>query len=253
VKMLPPLMPSTPNTSRLPGFYQLPIEERHSTLTGNGWLTPDEILALSGERSLTLDQADHMIENVIGMFSLPLGVALNFLVNGREVLVPMAVEEPSIVAGASYMAKLARVGGGFTAHTTEPHMIGQIQVLDIPEIYTARLTLLENKTRLQAELADLDPILERFGGGLRDIEVCLIEESPIGSFLVVHLIYDVRDAMGANAVNTACEHITPLIEEITGGRVHLPPAEAARGCIRSRSPSASRWCRSTTSRWSTTR
>jgi hydroxymethylglutaryl-CoA reductase len=133
----------------------------------------------------------------------------------------MVVEEPSIVASASFMAKLARAGGGFTAHTTDPHMIGQIQILDVPELHTARLQLLENKARLQAELSGLDPILERFGGGLRDIEVRLIEDSPIGGFLVMHLIYDVRDAMGANAINTACEHLTPLIEQITGGRVHL--------------------------------
>ena len=224
-------MPPNLLYSRLPGFYQLPISERHAALAGRtlsegqteveGWLTPDEILALSGERGLTPEQADHMIENVIGTFSLPLGLALNFVINGREVLVPMAVEEPSIVAGASYMAKLTRAGGGFTAHTTEPYMIGQIQILDLPELHTARLQLLENKPRLQAELAGLDPILERFGGGLRDIEVRLIEDSPIGGFLVMHLIYDVRDAMGANAINTACEHIAPVIEAITGGRVHL--------------------------------
>lgn len=220
-----------PPTSRLPGFYQLPIADRHTALAGHtlsggssaveGFLTPDELLALSGERGLTPEQADHMIENVIGTFSLPLGLALNFQVNGREVLIPMAVEEPSIVAGASFMAKLARAGGGFTAHTTDPHMIGQIQILDVPELHTARLQLLENKPSLQAELAGLDPILERFGGGLRDIEVRLIEDSPIGGFLVMHLIYDVRDAMGANAINTACEHLTPVIEQITGGRVHL--------------------------------
>lgn len=209
----------TPSSSRFPGFYQLPLAERRQALAG--WLTPDEILALSGERGLAPDQADHMIENVIGTFSLPLGLALNFQVNGRDVLVPMAVEEPSIVAGASFMAKLARAGGGFTAHTTEPHMIGQIQILDLPEPHTARLQLLENKARLQDELAGLDPILERFGGGLRDIEVRLIEDSAIGDFLVMHLIYDVRDAMGANAVNTACEHLAPVIEDLTGGRVHL--------------------------------
>ncbi len=207
--------------SRIPGFYQLPIDQRHAILTQKGWLTPDEIATLTGETGLIPSQADHMIENVIGTFALPLGVALNFVINGREVLVPMAVEEPSVVAGASFMAKLARAGGGFTAHTSEPHMIGQIQILDLPEPHTARLQLLENKARLMAELEGLDPVLERFGGGPRDIEVRLIADSPIGSFLVVHLIYDVRDAMGANAVNTACEHLAPVIEEITRGRVHL--------------------------------
>ncbi|MFQ5616166.1 MAG: hydroxymethylglutaryl-CoA reductase, degradative [Anaerolineales bacterium] len=203
----------------MPGFYRIPIEERHRTLAG--WLTPKEIAALSGDPGLIPAQADHIIENVIGTFALPLGLALNFVVNRRDILVPMVVEEPSIVAGASFMAKLARLGGGFTAHTTAPEMIGQIQILDLPELHTARFALLENKTRLMAELAGLDPVLEHFGGGLRDIEVRVIDPSPIGPFLVLHLIYDVRDAMGANAINTACEHLTPVVEEITGGRVHL--------------------------------
>jgi len=162
-----------------------------------------------------------MIENVIGVFGLPIGIALNFIVNGREVLVPMVVEEPSIVAGASFMAKLARAGGGFTAHTTSPEMIGQIQLLDVPDVPTARLALLEQKNALLAEAADIDPVLKRLGGGPRDLEVRIIEQSPIGTFLVLHLIYDVRDAMGANAVNTACERLAPRVEAITGGRVHL--------------------------------
>jgi len=207
--------------SRFLGFYKISIDERRETLVQSSWLTWNELSALTGESGLTSDQADHMIENVIGTFALPVGLALNFVVNGRDVLVPMAVEEPSVVAGASFMAKLARAGGGFTAHTTPPEMIGQIQILDLPEPHTARLALLENKARLHDELAGMDPILERFGGGLRDIEVRSIEDSPIGPFLVLHLIYDVRDAMGANAVNTACERLTPLVEEITGGRVHL--------------------------------
>lgn len=212
-------MSTDPKHSRIPGFYRIPIEERHRTLAG--WLTPKEIAALSGDPGLIPAQADHIIENVIGTFALPLGLALNFVVNRRDILVPMVVEEPSIVAGASFMAKLARLGGGFTAHTTAPEMIGQIQILDLPELHTARFALLENKTRLMAELAGLDPVLEHFGGGLRDIEVRVIDPSPIGPFLVLHLIYDVRDAMGANAINTACEHLTPVVEEITGGRVHL--------------------------------
>jgi hydroxymethylglutaryl-CoA reductase len=133
----------------------------------------------------------------------------------------MAIEEPSVVAGASFMAKLARAGGGFKAHTTPPEMIGQMQLLDVPNLQAARLTILEEKKSLLAEAAEIDPVLKRLGGGPRDLEVRLIEKSPIGPFLVVHLIYDVRDAMGANAVNTAAERLAPLLESMTGGRVHL--------------------------------
>jgi hydroxymethylglutaryl-CoA reductase len=162
-----------------------------------------------------------MIENVIGLYSLPLGIALNFQVNGREVLVPMTLEEPSVVAGASFMAKLARAGGGFTVTTTEPLMIGQMQVIQPGNLEEARFKLYEHKAELLAEADSIDPILKKFGGGARDLEVRVIEDSPIGGFLVVHLIYDVRDAMGANAVNTACERLAPRVEAITRGKVHL--------------------------------
>lgn len=208
-------------TSRISGFYDRSIEQRQQELVAGGWLDQAALDALSGQSGLTNEKADHMIENVIGTFSLPVGVALNFMVNGRDVLVPMVVEEPSIVAGASFMAKLVRAGGGFFAHTTEPYMIGQIQVLDCPDLPTARTRVLENKPQLLEAAQGMDPMLERFGGGLRDVEARTIEDSPIGPFLVVHLVYDVRDAMGANAVNTACERLSPMIEELTGGRVHL--------------------------------
>ena len=156
-----------------------------------------------------------------GLLALPLGVAANFVVNGREVLVPMAIEEPSVVAGASFMAKLARAGGGFVAHVTPPEMIGQMQILDVADLAAARLRLLEHKAELLEQANRLDPVLINAGGGARDLEVRLIEQSPIGAFLVAHLIYDTRDAMGANAVNTACENLAPAVEQITGGRVHL--------------------------------
>ncbi len=205
--------------SRLPGFYNLSLEERLKRLSDR--LAPEDVAALSGQAGLSAEQADQMIENVIGVFALPLGIALNFVVNGRERLVPMAIEEPSVVAGASFMAKLARAGGGFSAHTTPPEMIGQIQVLELPDLATARHALLENKAHLLAEAAKIDPVLQNLGGGPRDLEVREMPESPIGPFLVLHLIYDVRDAMGANAVNTACERLAPLVESLTGGRVHL--------------------------------
>ena len=208
-------------SSRLPGFYNLSLEARRAEILRQGGLTQEELSAMTGETGLNADQAAHMIENVIGVHSLPLGIALNFIVNDRQVLVPMAIEEPSVVAGASFMAKLAREGGGFTTHTTEPEMIGQMQVLEVVDLEIAKQSLLDQKEHLLAEAAQVDPLLQKLGGGPRDLEVRLIEESPIGSFLVLHLIYDVRDAMGANAVNTATERLAPLVESITGGRVHL--------------------------------
>ena len=206
--------------SRISGFYNMTLEERRAKLAAASNHTPENLLPFTNG-GLSPEAADHMIENVIGLYSLPLGIALNFQVNGKDVLVPMTLEEPSVVAGASFMAKLARAGGGFQAKTTEPHMIGQMQVLDLPNVHLAQLSLLEHKEELLAEADAVDPVLKQFGGGARNLEARVINDSPIGPFLVVHLIYDVRDAMGANAVNTACERLAPHIEAITGGRVHL--------------------------------
>ena len=208
-------------TSRLPGFYNLTLEERRKRLESMGLLSAEEFAALFGDSGLSAEQADHMIENVVGTFALPLGIALNFVVNGREVLVPMAIEEPSVVAAASYMAKLARAGGGFAAHATKPQMIGQMQVLNVPNPHLARLRVLEAKQELLEAADAVDPILKKLGGGARDLEVRVLSHLAIGEFLVVHLIYDVRDAMGANAVNTACEKLAPRVEALTGGHVHL--------------------------------
>ena len=207
--------------SRIPGFYNLSIEERRTEIIQNSGLSGSVLAALFGERVLSVDDADHMIENVVGTFNLPLGIALNFIVNQRDVLVPMVVEEPSIVAGASYMAKLARDGGGFFAESTEPEMIGQIQIVNLPDIDEAADAILREKERLLAEATELDPVLKKLGGGGRDLEVRKLTNTNGNPFLVVHLIYDVRDAMGANAVNTACEYLAPLLEEISGGTVYL--------------------------------
>ncbi len=206
--------------SRLSGFYNLSIDRRRARLAESADI-PGDLLAAYDLGGLSTDAADHMIENVVGTFALPIGVALNFQVNGRDVLVPMAIEEPSVVAGASFMAKLARAGGGFVASTDEPLMIGQMQVLGLADLEAARAAVLKHKDELLAEADDVDPVLKRFGGGARDLEVRIIQDSPIGAFLVLHLIYDVRDAMGANAINTACEKLAPRVEAITGGRVHL--------------------------------
>jgi len=207
-------------TSRIVGFYNLPLGQRLKKLAEASGLTTEEIIAFQVS-GLTMAQADHMVENAIGTFALPLGIGLNFIVNGRELLIPMAIEEPSVIAGASFMAKLVRAGGGFNTTTTEPEMIGQMQVLDIQDLFSASVKLLEQKPQLLAEANTIDPVLMKSGGGARDLEIRIIEDSPIGPFLVVHLIYDVRDAMGANAVNTACEKLAPRVEQITGGRVHL--------------------------------
>ena len=209
------------HTSRLPGFYDQSLPDRGRTIGAWAGLSPAVLAALDGSGGLTAAQADHMIENVVGLHALPLGVAANFVVNGREVLVPMAIEEPSVVAGASFMAKLARAGGGFVAHVSASEMIGQMQILDVVDLPGARLRLLERKAELLEQANRLDPVLIKAGGGARDLEVRLFEQSPIGPFLVAHLIYDTRDAMGANAVNTACENLAPAVEQITGGRVHL--------------------------------
>ncbi len=207
-------------SSRISGFYNLSLSERLAQAAAAADQT-HESLAPWTNGGLSPEAADHMIENVIGLHSLPIGLGLNFIVNGREVLVPMAVEEPSVVAGASFMAKLARAGGGFSATTSDPLMIGQMQVINLVNLEEAKFKIYEKKAELLAEADSIDPILKKFGGGARDLEVRVIEDSAIGGFLVIHLIYDVRDAMGANAVNTACERLAPRVEAITGGKVHL--------------------------------
>jgi hydroxymethylglutaryl-CoA reductase len=206
--------------SRISGFYNLTLEERRAKLLDSSLLSPEDLLPFT-TGGLSAETADHMIENVVGMYSLPIGIGLNFMINGRDVLVPFVVEEPSIVAGVSFMAKLARAGGGFTATTTESLMIGQMQLINVVNMDEARLKLYEHKAELLENADRPESTLKKMGGGAKDLEVRLIEDSPIGPFLVVHLIYDVKDAMGANAVNTACERLAPQIEAITGGKVHL--------------------------------
>ena len=206
--------------SQISGLYKLSIEERLAVLQDRAQLDPEDV-ALLRDASLGLGRADQMIENVVGVHELPLGIATNFLVNGRDVLVPMVIEEPSVVAGASLAAKLVRAGGGFSAHATEPVMIGQMQVLDVNDPWSARFALLDQRERLLSAASEVDPVIVELGGGARDLQVRVFENSPVGAMLVVHILYDCRDAMGANAVNTAAERLTPLVEEITGGRVLL--------------------------------
>jgi len=172
------------------------------------------------ERGLLLDQAEKMVENVIGMFQVPLGIATNFMIDGQEVLIPMATEEPSVIAAASNGARMARGGGGFLTSSTGPVMRAQIQATGIDDPFAARQAILLRKDELMAMANELDPMLIKYGGGVKDIEVYVID-SRLGPMLVTHLIVDCRDAMGANAVNTMAESLAPRIEQITGGRVYL--------------------------------
>jgi hydroxymethylglutaryl-CoA reductase len=214
------MMTST-QSSRLPGFYKLTIAERLERAAAVAGLDAKTKAAFERLGGLEADQADHMVENVIGVFGLPLGVATNFLINDREILVPMAIEEPSVIAGASFMAKLAREGGGFHAETTEPLMIGQIQIMDVPDLEAAKTKILEHRDEILAEVDRVDPMILSLGGGARDLEIRILTETPAGPMLIVHLIYDTRDAMGANAINTAAERISPMLESLSQGRVHL--------------------------------
>jgi len=207
-------------TSRLAGFYKLSLERRAEIIAGWADLTPAEKATLM-EGNLTLEQANHMIENVVGTFTLPLGIAVNFQINGRDYLIPMAVEEPSVVAAISHAAKLIRAGGGFQAEMTDPVMIGQIQVLDLPDLDAAIAVLEENREALLEQANCCDDLMLRLGGGARDVQFRPFPESPAGPMLIVHLLYDVRDAMGANTINTAVEAMAPLIADLTGGRTNL--------------------------------
>ncbi|MGB4595382.1 MAG: hydroxymethylglutaryl-CoA reductase, degradative [Anaerolineaceae bacterium] len=211
----------TENTTLIKKFYEMSIAERQQVLIDSGNVSQQAAQTWSQAGGLDEVIADHMIENVVGIYSLPIGVAQNFIVNGRPVLVPMVVEEPSVVAGASFMAKLAQKGGGFSASLTSSEMIGQMQLLDLPDLPKARRLLRAHKKQLLGRLAGFDPDLAKYGGGPRDLIVRTIKNSAIGDFLVIHLIIDVRDAMGANAINSATEALAKPIEELTGGKVHL--------------------------------
>ena len=205
-------------SSRLTGFYDLDLEQRRALLTKQTGL---DLSALFGPGGLTPNQADAMIENVVGVFGLPLGIAANFLVNEREVLVPMAIEEPSVVAGASHMARLVRDSGGFQAKADPSHMIGQIQLLDLTDLAAAESALLAAESEILGTANAASARMVELGGGARGVELRRLENAPGSPMLVVHLIYDTVDSMGANTINTVLESVAPLTEAITGGRAHL--------------------------------
>jgi hydroxymethylglutaryl-CoA reductase len=207
-------------TSQISGFYKLSPKERLEKVKEFCELTDEEIVALEKTGSLDLEQADRMIENVVGTFELPVGIAVNFVINGKDYLIPMAIEEPSVVAAASNAAKMARQKGGFQTSNTGPIMIGQIQLTNVKDPYGAKMTILANKEEILKIANEQDPVLVKFGGGAKDLEVRVVETAS-GLMVVNHLLVDCRDAMGANAVNTMAEAVAPYIEKITGGRVYL--------------------------------
>ncbi len=207
-------------SSDLSGFYKRSPEDRWKAIREFGELTDAEIDTIRSTGALKFEQIDRMIENVVGSMPIPLGVAVNFRINGRDYLIPMAIEEPSVVAAASNAAKMARERGGFTTSTTGPVMIGQIQLVGVPDPHGARLTILGHRDEILSTANEKDPLLVKLGGGAKDVEVRVVE-TPRGPMVITHLIVDCRDAMGANAVNTMAEAVAPQIEKWTGGRVYL--------------------------------
>jgi len=207
-------------TSRISGFHKMGLEERLKIVQGFSDLKGEDLKTLTKEGALNFETANRMIENVIGTIQLPIGIAMNFLINGKEYLIPMAIEEPSVVAAASNAARLARSGGGFFVTNTGPVMIAQIQLVHIPNAYATRMALFERKEEILEVANAQDPMLVNVGGGAKDIEIRVLH-TPLGNMVIIHLIVDTRDAMGANAVNTMAEALAPFIEEWTGGKVYL--------------------------------
>lgn len=211
-------------TSRLSGFHKLSMEERREKIARMFRLTDEELTTLTGVAPLPHSTANQMIENAVGTFALPLGLGLNLVVNGRDYVVPMAVEEPSVVAAVSFAAKIVREAGGFVADADPSMMIGQIQVTRYGDPEVAKAKILDHKEQLLALANSFHPAMVRRGGGAKDVEVRVLPapEGPRGEpLLVVHIVIDTQDAMGANLINTVAEGVAPLIEQITGGRVYL--------------------------------
>jgi hydroxymethylglutaryl-CoA reductase len=202
------------------GFYKLSLKKRLEFVKEFAGLTDEECALLQNTGSLPLDLADRMIENVVGAIPIPLGIAVNFLINKCDYLIPMAIEEPSVVAAASYAAKMAREGGGFYTSSASPIMIGQIQVVAVKDPHAARMRVIQAKEEILKKANEQDPVLVSAGGGARDLDAKVIHTTQ-GPMLINELHVDCRDAMGANAVNTMAEAVAPMIERITGGRVYL--------------------------------
>ncbi|MHA2292916.1 MAG: hydroxymethylglutaryl-CoA reductase, degradative [Candidatus Hodarchaeales archaeon] len=208
--------------SRISGFFKMSVNERQNKIKEICNLSQEEVDYLRQSTNI-LDTAGqgHYIENTIAVMQIPLGIATNFKINGTDYLVPMAVEEASVVAAASNSAKIARISGGFTTNATDPIMIGQIQIVHVPDPYNAREKILEQKIRIIEIANRQDPVLVKFGGGCVGVNVKVIPKTLSEPMVITELNVDVRDAMGANAVNTMNEAVAPLLEEITGGKANL--------------------------------
>lgn len=207
-------------TSRIPGFYKLSVKERLKVIADYASLTNEEAETLSNFGNLDVELADRMIENVIGGITYPFAIAVNFLINNRDYIIPMVIEEPSVVAAASNAAKIARSKGGIQTSSTEPLMIGQIQLVNVKDPWSKKVLILEHKDELLRIANEQDPTLVSLGGGAKDLEVRVIETLK-GPMVITHLIVNVKDAMGANIVNTMAEALAPYIEELTNGKVYL--------------------------------
>lgn len=206
--------------SDISGFYDLSIKERWKELSEQLNLSEKELDLLKNFGYMSFEEMDSLIENVIGSFQLPLGIACNFKINNKDYLIPMCTEEPSVIAAASKAAKIARAQGGFRTSNIKPLMIGQVQILDVEDNISAIEAILDNKSTILDLANAQDPALIEIGGGAIDVEIreiATIEER----ILVLHLLVDVKDAMGANTVNTMVEAISPYLEEITKGKVNI--------------------------------
>jgi len=208
------------NGSAVSGFHKMDVDKRLKILKRFTNLDEKDLKLLKSGSALPLKTADMMVENVVGTMHLPLGLGMNFLINGRDYMIPMALEEPSVIAAASYAAKLARPTGGFVASSDEPLMIGQIQLTGIKKLKNARKNVLKNKERIKQMANNLDSTIIELGGGVKEVDARIIKTKN-GKMLIVHLIIDVRDAMGANITNTMCEAVSPFLEELTGGKIGL--------------------------------
>jgi hydroxymethylglutaryl-CoA reductase len=227
-------------TSRLSGFYKLGLDERLAEVQAISGLDEAGVAALKQSNALPFELLDRLVENAIGGFTVPVGVATNMIVDGRDVLIPMATEESSVIAAVGNAARQCRDTGGFFTSISGTEMIGQIQLVKLSDPWAARAKVLERKVEI-AEICDgCDPLLVKLGGGFRDLEVRIVD-GQTGSMVVVHIIVDTKDAMGANTVNTMAETLAPSLASWTGGQHHLRIVSnlADRRVARARAV----WCR----------
>src|SRR3989449_301277 len=205
--------------SNIGSFYKLSVEERLRIVQEFSGLSDEEVHTLK-TGALPVPSAQRMIENVVGVLPIPLGIAVNFLVNDKDYLIPMAIEEPSVVAAASHAAKMARAKGGFKTSSTEPIMIGQIQLVKCPSPRDAEKAILSSKQEILGKANQQDPTLVSKGGGAKDLRVRILP-SLAGTMVIAELLVDCRDAMGANVVNTMAEAVAPMLEKLSGGNANL--------------------------------